>query len=115
MGITDKFEKAKTNASSASNKFIKASREYYTLKIFQQLTQSMSYAAKIALIGSLVFIGVVLLFVAGVIYFGAILDSVALACVLMACLSFILGLIMYSQRKKIDKMIIRKIAHEFFD
>lgn len=115
MSLSDNLNKAKNNALSASEKYARATKDYYSLKIFQQFTRSLSYAAKIALIGAMLFIGVVLLFVAGVIYLGTILSSMWLSCVIMAGLAFILGYIIYLQRSKLDKLIIKKVAHEFFD
>lgn len=115
MGVFNAINDATEKAISSGETYVKTTQEYFKLKVFQQVTLSFSYLSKMAIIGGLMFLGLVFLTVSGALYLGEILNSLPLACLLMALLLFALALIAYYLRGKLDRKIIRKISSKFFD
>lgn len=115
MGIIDSINKISSKAFHSGEMYAKATKAYYKLKVFQQLARSFSFLAKMAVIGGLLFLGLIFLTVSGAIFLGEIMGSTAVACLLMAGLLFLFTGIGYLLRKKIDKTIIRKMSEDFFD
>lgn len=114
MSILDSINKATDGAVDSGEKYVKATQDYFKLKIFQQLTRSISYGTKLLVIGSFFFLGFVFLTVAGTIYLGQILNNMALSCLCMALLLFLITLIAYWQRKKFDTFLLKKMSKEYF-
>ncbi len=59
MGVIDSLNETSDKAVDIGETYYRKTREYYKLKIFQQLTQTMGLFCKMILIGSFVFIGFV--------------------------------------------------------
>ena len=114
MSILDSINKASNGAVESGEKYAKATQDYFKLKVFQQLTQSISYGTKLLIVGSFFFLGFVFLTVAGTIYLGQILNSMALSCLCMALLLFLIATIAYWQRKKFDAFLLKKMSKQFF-
>ncbi|SEL94967.1 hypothetical protein SAMN04487910_3687 [Aquimarina amphilecti] len=115
MGVFNAINETSNKAIDHGESYVKSSQEYYKLKVFQQLTKSFSFLSKLAIIGSLLFLGLIFLTVAGAIWLGEIVGSTPLACIIMAASLFLCTIIAYLTRKEIDKNIIKKISKEFFD
>ncbi len=115
MGVFDALNQTSNKAIDSGEEYFQTTKEYYKLKVFQQLTKSFSILAKLAILGGLFFLGLIFVTVAGALWLGQILGSVILACLLIAGVLFMLTLICYLLRNKINKYVIRKTSKEFFD
>ncbi len=115
MKVLESINETSNKAVDCGEDYIKYSQEYYKLKAFQQLAKAFSFLSKLAIIGSLLFLGLTFLTVSGAIWLSQLVGSAALACLLMAALLFICTAIGYLCRKYIDNNIIKKMSKEFFD
>lgn len=115
MGVFNAINDATEKAISSGETYVKTTQEYFKLKVFQQVTLSFSYLSKMAIIGGLLFLGLVFLTVSGAICLGEALNSMPLACLLMAILLFVLAIVAYLLRGSLDKRVIKKISSKFFD
>ncbi|WP_148639228.1 hypothetical protein [Aquimarina longa] len=59
------INEASSKAFDSGETYIKVSKEYYKLKIFQQLTRIFSFFSKLAIIGGLLFLRLIFLTVSG--------------------------------------------------
>ncbi|MHA7056963.1 hypothetical protein ACWGOQ_0007065 [Aquimarina sp. M1] len=115
MGVFDALNQTSNKAIDSGEEYFQTTKDYYKLKVFQQLTKSFSTLAKVVIIGSLFFLGLIFITVAGAIWLGKLVGSIILSCLLIAGILFICALVGYLLRKKIDKYVIRKTSKEFFD
>lgn len=110
------MDRASTNAIDATEDYLELSKSYYRLKIFQQLSSYFAALSKVALIGGIIFLAVLLLAIAGAVALGEYLDSFPLGCVLMAALLTVFALIIYLGRTiLIDRQVLKTLARTFFD
>lgn len=115
MGVFDSLNQTSHKAVDIGEKYIQKSHEYYKLKIFQQLTATLGIFCKIALIGSLAILGLILLIVAGTMALGNFMGSMIQACLIVALVIFLVSALIFSLRSRIDTLIIKKIAKQYFD
>lgn len=115
MGVLNVINEKSNKAFDSGESYVKTSQEYYKLKAFQQLAKAFSLLSKLAVIGGLLFLGLIFLTVSGAIWLGQIIGSAALACLIMATTLFVFTGIAYLIRKQIDKNIIKKMSKDFFD
>ncbi len=115
MGLIDSLENHANKALDHGEEYILKTQEYYELKIFQQLSNTTSIFAKIAIIGSLVSLGFLLLLVASTIALANAIDSYVYACLINAGILFFLAFVLYLLREKIDKSIIQKMSKQYFN
>ncbi|MGC1514668.1 MAG: hypothetical protein WA810_03775 [Maribacter sp.] len=115
MGIIDSLNDTSNKAFVVGETYYKKTREYYRLKVFQQLTMTTGLLLKIAVIGGLAFLALIFLSVAGVLYLGTVLGSMVVACLIAGGLFILLVLIAYVFRKQIDNKLIRTLSAKFFN
>ncbi len=115
MNILDSINDTTGKALDFGGKYLNKSGEYYQLKIFQQLTSSFSFLCKLVLLGSLIFLGIIFITVAGSLALGEYLGSLPLACVIIGGGLFLIAFIIYLLRKQIDRKVIEKMSVTFFD
>ncbi|GAA4271991.1 hypothetical protein U6A24_10810 [Aquimarina gracilis] len=115
MGVIESINKTSNKALDCGETYAKVSQKYYKLKVFQLLTRAFSFLSKLAILGGLLFLGLIFLTVSGAIWLGQVIGSIALACLLMAGLFFLCTLLGYFLRRHIDKNIIKKMSKEFLD
>ena len=115
MGIIDSLNDTSNKAFVVGETYYKKTREYYSLKVFQQLTMTTGLLLKIAVIGGLSFLALIFLSVAGVLYLGTVLGSMVHACLLAGGLFILLVWIAYVCRKQIDNKMIRTLSAKFFN
>lgn len=113
--IFESINNATDSATEIGEKYLDDTKEYFRLKIFQQLTISISMIAKALIIGGLLFIGLIFLSVAAALAIGKWIDNVALGYVVVAVFFLIVGGIVYFQRAIINKRIIAKMSPKFFN
>ncbi len=115
MGVINAINETSNKAYDSGEAYVKASQEYYKLKAFQQLARAFSFLSKLAIIGGLLFLGLIFLTVSASIWLGQLIGSTVLACLLMAGILFLFTGIGYLLRGKIDTNIIKKMSKDFFD
>ncbi|RXJ44401.1 phage holin family protein [Gelidibacter gilvus] len=114
MNIFESINNTSNKASDIGERYVDKSFEYFKLKIFQQLTYTISMAGKALIIGAVLFIGLILLAIAGAIAIGQALENVALGYLIVGALFFIIAIIIYKVRYLIDGKIISKIYVKFY-
>lgn len=115
QNIFESINNTSDKAVDIGEKYLKDTQEYYKLKIFQQLTVSISMVAKALLIGGLLFIGLIFLAVAAAIAIGHWIGNDALGYLIIAVVFILIGLIVYSNRRFINHEIIKKMSPKFFN
>lgn len=115
MAIIESINNVTNKAVEVGEDYIKSSQEYYTLKIFQQLSYSFSTLYKIIVIGSFILLGVIFITISGALYLGEYLNSMPLGCLIVGGALFIVAGVVYLLRKYIDKSVIHKVGNKFFN
>ncbi|GAB5472247.1 MAG: hypothetical protein Mars2KO_03460 [Maribacter sp.] len=115
MGVFDSLNQTSHKAVEIGEQYIQKSQEYYKLKVFQQLTTIIGMFCKIAIVGSLALIGLTLVLVAGILALGNFLGNMVHACLIVAAVIFLVSTLVYKLRTKIDTLIIKKTAKQYFD
>ncbi|MEO6347569.1 MAG: hypothetical protein ABIO60_06625 [Aquaticitalea sp.] len=113
--IFESINNTSDKAVDIGEKFLKDTQEYYKLKIFQQLTVTVSLVAKVLIIGGLLFIGLIFLAIAAALALGGYLDNVALGYVIVAAFFLMIAFALYLMRSVINHKIIEKLSPKFFN
>lgn len=115
MNIFESVNETTNKMSDAGETYIKKTQEYYTLKVFQQLTVSISLVAKALIIGGILFISLIFLAFAAALAIGAQLNNMALGYVIVAGIFLFINVIIYFNRHHINNRIIKTFSSKFFD
>ncbi len=115
MNIFESVNDATGKMSDAGETYIKKTQEYFTLKVFQQLTISISLVAKAIIIGGMLFIALIFLAFAAAMAIGNWLQDGALGFVIVAGIFLIATAIIYFSRHHINNKIIKTFSSKFFD
>ncbi|MFS4469758.1 hypothetical protein [Maribacter sp. 2210JD10-5] len=115
MSVLESLNDTSNKAVEVGEQYYKKTQEYYKLKIFQQLALTTGMFSKMAIIGSLLFLGFLLFMIAGTIYLGNLLGSIILSCIIMGFALLVIAFILFKIRKKIDNAIVKKLSAKFFD
>ncbi|WP_298486935.1 hypothetical protein [uncultured Maribacter sp.] len=115
MGVFNSLNQTSKKAIDYSEEYVQKTQEYYTLKVFQQLAITTSLFCKIAIIGSLAFLSITLLVVAGTLALGSLIGNMVYACLIIALSLLIICAIIYRFREKINRLVITKLTKQFFD
>lgn len=115
MSVFNDINNTTDKASEIGERYLKTSHQYFKLKVFQQLTLTMSLLAKILLIGGIAFIGIIFLAVALAIELGNVFESLVLGYLSVGIIFLAVALIIYSLRAKINRTIIKTFSLKFFD
>lgn len=114
MNIFESINNNSTKSVESGEAYLKSSYKYYKLKIFEQMTLSVSLIMKMILIGGLLFVGFLFFVISGTIALGYFLDNMALGCLFVGALFFVLGFITYMFRHIISKKVIQNMSSKFF-
>jgi len=114
MSVFESISDASTKAVDKSELYLKKSHEFYKLKIFQQLSISISMVFKAVAIGGALIIGVTFMAIAMAFYIGALLDNYALGFIIVGSLFVITAFILFLMRKFINTLVIQKLSKSFF-
>lgn len=115
MSLSESISKTNTKAAKVGEKYLKTSYDYYRLKIFQQLSISISMVFKAVIIGGLLFVGLCFLGIALAFSIGNAMDSHMLGFVIVGSLFIFLSIIAILTRKYINNMTVKKLSKKFFD
>lgn len=115
MGVFESLNDTSNKAVDLSEQLYTKTQEYYKLKVFHQLASTTGMFCKMAILGSLAFLGILFLTVGGTLYLGNVLGSMIYSCLLVAGLFFVFLAILFSLRKNIDNAIVKKLSRRFFN
>lgn len=115
MGIIDSINETREKISDSGETYIKKSQEYYKLKIFQQITLSISVVAKVLVIGGLLFSALFFLAFAAAVALGEYVNNIALGYLIIGSIFLILLLIVYLKREIINQKVIEALSKKFFE
>jgi len=115
MNLFESINESTKAAAISGENYLKNSEEYIKLKIFQQLSMSFSLLIKLCIIGGLIFLGIVFLAVAGTLALGEWIGSLMLGVILVGVILLLLAMVVYSFRKRIDTIIVKKMSKSYFD
>ena len=114
MGIIDSINETNKKAAEVGEEFLNKSYDYYRLKIFQQITISVSMVFKVLAIGSILLFGLVFLSIAAAFKISDIVNSHAIGFALVGGIYIIISLIIFLLRKHINNTIIKSLSKPFF-
>lgn len=115
MNIFESINHTSGKMADAGETYVKKSQEYFKLKVFQQITVSISLVSKALIIGGLLFIGLFFAAFASALAIGQWLGNLALGYLIVALVFLIATVIVYSKRKFINRKIIKSLSSKFFD
>ncbi len=115
MGIIESLNQTSDKAIDAGEEYYKKTQEYYKLKVFQQLATTTTMFCKIVLIGSFLFLGLILAAVAGTLALGTLIGNMVYACLIIALLLFLIAALTYKFRSSVDSFVVQNISKQFFD
>lgn len=116
MQFLKNLDRASSDAMDAGEDYLEQGIRYYKLKIFQILAGNLAIISKMAIIGGILFLGILLMAVAASFAFGELLESTALGFVVVAGFLLLLALIIYLGRKEIiDRKVLNTMSKTFFD
>jgi len=116
MQFLKNLDRASFDAMDAGEDFLEQGVRYYKLKAFQILAGNLAIISKMAIIGGIMFLGVLLLAVAGALALGELLESNTLGFAVVAGFLFLVALIIYLGRKEIiDRKVLNVMSKTFFD
>jgi magnesium-transporting ATPase (P-type) len=114
MRIFDNFSDSADKGTAAGKQFLSKTYEHTTLKAFQLSALTVSMIAKLVVIGSFAFLGIVFLAISSAIALGAFFQNAALGYVSIGLLILLIALLIYFFRKLFDKKVITKMSKMFF-
>ena len=112
--MLESLNQTSNKAINLGEEYINKTQEYYELKVFQQLTATTSMFCKAAILGSLGFLVIILLIVAGTLALNNIVGNMIYACLISAGILCVSGAIIYAFRSRIENLIIRTMSKQFF-
>ena len=113
MSVFENLHNTTDKATDLGEKYIKTSRQYFRLKIFQQVSFSISLFAKLFAIGSLLFIAFLFLAIYSALAIGSLFNNPAYGFLIVAGIFILLGLLMYLLRKSLETLVIRTLSEKF--
>ncbi|MFV0566403.1 MAG: hypothetical protein ACK5NB_11295 [Flavobacteriaceae bacterium] len=115
MGLIDFITSRSGQATHYGNLYIKSSEKYVKLKIFEQLSITVSLVVKLLVICGFAFIGALFLAITTAIALGKLLGGLVWGALVVALLFFLFAALVYGFRQKIDNAIVKKLSTKFFE
>ncbi|GGG58186.1 phage holin family protein [Bizionia arctica] len=115
MNIFENINETSGKMADAGEVYVQKSQEYLKLKIFQQISVSITLVSKALIIGGLLLIALFFMSFALAMAIGQWLDNVALGYLIVAGLFLIVTFITYYKRNLINKKVIKSLSSKFFD
>ncbi len=115
MGLFESINETSGKMTDAGETYVKKSQEYLKLKVFQQISVSISFVTKALVIGSLLLVALFFMSFALALAIGEWLDNLALGYLIIGVV-FLLGcVIAYYKRHIIERKIIKSLSSKFFN
>lgn len=114
MNIFESINNTSSKASDLGERYFDKSFEYIKLKVFQQLTYTISTLGKALIIGAVLFIGLLFLAISAAITIGDAVGQMALGYLIVGAFFMLIGFIIYKMRHIVDAKVIAKFQTKFF-
>lgn len=114
MSLFESFNETTDKASNIGERYVKTSHQYFKLKVFKHLSSSLSFTAKLLIIGGLFYVGLLFVSIALAVHLSNLTESFVLGFVLVSLIYFVAGLIFFIFRKHITKKVITTLSSKFF-
>jgi hypothetical protein len=115
MSVLESLNETSNKAVHLGEEYLTKTQEYYELKVFQQLTATVVMFCKAAILGSLGFLILILLIVAGTLALGNLIGNMVYACLISAGILCAVGVVVYAFRTRIENLIVRGMSKQFFN
>ncbi|MFS4446503.1 hypothetical protein [Maribacter sp. 2307UL18-2] len=115
MGIIDALDETSSAAAEKGEAYVKTTKKYYKLKLFQQLAILSSTGSTYAIYGIFCTLALIFLAVAGALALSAFFENAAIGFLIVGLLFLVILGVAYNSRKRIEKNVIRKLSENFFD
>lgn len=115
MSVFEHINQTSSQAIDKGEEYLKKSHEYYRLKIFQQLTSSVSLLVKAVVVGGFILVGLLFMAISAALAIGNALNSVALGYLIVGAIFVLFSAIVYTFRKHINNKVITSLSKTFFD
>ena len=115
MGIAESIGETNKKATDLGEKYLKTSYEYYKLKIFQQLTLTISMVFKAILIGSFLIIGLGFMALALALYVGETRGSYAQGFIIVGLVFIVFSFIAFLFKKRVNNFVVNLLSEKFFN
>ncbi|MCH4551750.1 hypothetical protein [Aestuariibaculum lutulentum] len=115
MKILDALNVKAQDTFQHGDEYLKSSEKYIKLKIFEQLSLTLSFLIKFFIILGLGFAGLFFVSVAGAIALGEWLNSMPLACLIIGITLILLMGLAFAFRRRIDNTVISNVSDNFFN
>tara|TARA_R110002051_G_scaffold56554_1_gene105217 strand:- start:18560 stop:18910 length:351 start_codon:yes stop_codon:yes gene_type:complete len=115
MSILDVIDDSTSKAVKKGEDYISKTKEYYALKVFQQLALMSSFFIKVVIFGSLLILGIIFMAISGANALSELLESSVLGYLTMGLIFLVLNGFIYLGRHVIDKKIIKKLSKNYFE
>lgn len=115
MSIVESIGETNKKATDLGEKYLKTSYEYYKLKIFQQLTITISMVFKAILIGSFLAIGLFFMAMALALFIGEALDNYTQGFIIVGLIFIFLSFIALLFKKRVNDFVVNLLSEKFFN
>jgi len=115
MTIFESLNETTDKAANSAEKYVNTTQAYLRLKVFQQITLSLSLIVKLALIGSLIMLGIIFTAVSGALAIGNAIGNIPVGYLIVGLCFLLLALVIYYFRKHIERKIISLMSEKYFD
>ena len=115
MSIVESIGETNKKVADLGEKYLDTSYEYYKLKIFQQLTITVSMVFKAILIGSFLAVGLTFTALAVAISIGKALGNYAQGFILVGLVFIFLSFIAFLFKKRINNFVVDLLSEKFFN
>ncbi len=115
MSLGESLGETNKKATDLGEKYLKTSYEYYKLKIFQQLTVTISMVFKAILIGGFFVIGLGFMALALALFIGEILDNYTQGFILTGLIFICLSFIALLFKKRVNDFVVNILSEKFFN
>lgn len=115
MGIVEALDTTSSEAAEKGEAYVRTTRKYYELKVFQQLAILSSSGCKLIIYGVLCTLSLIFLAVAIASALNSYFKSSAIGYLAVALLFFVFMGLTYLFRKHIENFVIRKLSENYFD
>ncbi|MCX7547231.1 hypothetical protein OS188_04615 [Xanthomarina sp. F1114] len=114
MNLFNSIGETTDKAADIGETYFKSSHQYLKLKIFQQLTLSVSMVTKLVVISAFLFLGIIFCAVAAALAIGDALENPLLGFLIVGVFFMLIAILIYVGRGAINRIVIQKIGDKFF-
>lgn len=114
MSVTSSISDTNEKALEVGERYLDSTVKYYKLKLFKNLSISVSMAFKGMVIGGFALSGILMLSIALAILIGEATGSYAMGFAIIATAFIALAIISFLLKEKITKMVLKKMSKKFF-